>query len=273
MDLNEAAGELYRVPPSEFVQTRRRLAEAAAAAGDGAAAKRIKALRRPTVSAWAVNLLVRERAELVTELLELGEEIRRSWTEGQDPARFDRLRNRAVAEAVRAAEALVEAAGRPLGEQAAHEVEETLQAAVVDAEVAGEVASGRLTHPRSHAGFATSGLSRPLGAAPAEEEARSRDEDKLRRRAEKLERRAVELVGARDALRRELEGVEREEERLRHQLDQVRLHRAAVGRRLEEAEAQAEAALARAAEARTLAAGAEPGGGFAPEDGELASRP
>lgn len=249
MDLNAAIEELYRVPPSEFVQTRRRLAEAAQAEGDEPAAKRIRALRRPTVSAWAVNLLVREQGDLVRELLELGEEIRRGWAEGEDPTRFDRVRNLAVAEAVRVAGSLVEATGRPLGEQAAREVEETLQAAVADPEAAEEVRSGRLTRPRSHAGFA-SPEARPPGAEGGEGQDRAREE-RLRKRLEQLEHRAAELVAERDALRREVEHVAEEEERLRHRLDQLRLHRSAVRRRLEDAEAQAETALARAAEARS----------------------
>jgi hypothetical protein len=251
VDLNAAIEELYRVPPSEFVQARRRLADAAHLEGDEAAAKQIRALRRPTVSAWAVNLLVREQGELVGELLELGVEIRRGWAEGEDPARFDRVRNLAVAEAVRVAGVLVEATGRPLGEQAAHEVEETLQAAVVDAEAAEEVRSGRLTHPRSHAGFAA-----PEAPAPGEAVAERGDaarvrEEKARRRLEQLEQRAAELAAERDALRRELEHVEQESEKLRHRLDQLRLHHSAVRRRLEDAEAQTETALSRAAEARS----------------------
>lgn len=244
MDLNAAIEELYRVPPSEFVQTRRRLAETAQAEGDEPAAKRIRALRRPTVSAWAVNLLVREQGDLVKEMLELGEEIRRGWSAGEDPTRFDRVRNLAVAEAVRVAGALVEATGRPLGEQAAHEVEETLQAAIVDPGAAEEVRSGRLTHPRSHAGFAVP------EAGPGEEAAGAREEG-LRKRLERLEHRAAELVAERDALRREAEHVEEEAERLRHRLDQLNLHRSAVRRRLDDAEAQAETALARAAEVRS----------------------
>ncbi|WP_106399016.1 hypothetical protein [Actinocorallia populi] len=255
MDLNAAIEELYRVPPSEFVQTRRRLADAAQAAGDEAVAKRIRALRRPTVSAWAVNLLVREQGELVGELLELGEEIRRGWAGGEDPARFDRVRNLAVAEAVRVAGVLVEATGRPLGEQAAHEVEETLQAAIVDAEAAEEVRSGRLTHPRSHAGFAVPEAPAPGEAVLAGSEQERVREEKQRRRVEQLEHRAAELAGERDVLRREVEHIEQEEERLRHRLDQLRLHRSAVRRRLEDAEAQTETALARAAEARSALGG------------------
>ncbi|GAB2853761.1 hypothetical protein GCM10022221_61610 [Actinocorallia aurea] len=153
MGLDEATEELYRGAPGEFVQTRRRLAEAAKAAGDAATAQQIKALRRPTVSAWAVNLLVRERPPLAGEVLALGERLRDAWEHGGDTAELDRRRTPLIDKAVRAAAALVEEAGRPLGDQARHEVEETLHAAVADAGAAADVASGRLTHPRAYVGF------------------------------------------------------------------------------------------------------------------------
>lgn len=175
MGLTEAIEELYRGAPGEFVQTRRRLAEAAKAAGDAATAQQIKALRRPTVSAWAVNLLVRERPPLAGELLAFGERLRAAWAEGGDTAELDRQRTPLVDRAARAAAALVEETGRPLGDQARHEVEETLYAAVADADAAAEVASGRLTHPRAHVGFGFPGAEFGAGAGeqaagPAEAE-------------------------------------------------------------------------------------------------------
>ncbi|MCP9972641.1 hypothetical protein [Actinomadura madurae] len=41
MDFSSAAGELYGVPPAEFVERRKRLAQEAKADGDAALAKRI----------------------------------------------------------------------------------------------------------------------------------------------------------------------------------------------------------------------------------------
>ncbi|MDX6740335.1 hypothetical protein [Actinocorallia sp. A-T 12471] len=158
MGLDEAVEELYRGAPGDFVQTRRRLAEAAKAAGDAATAQQIKALRRPTVSAWAVNLLVRERPPLAREVLAFGERLREAWENGEDTAELDRARTPLIDRATRAAAALVEETGRPLGDQARQEVAETLYAAVSDADVAAEVASGRLTHPRAYVGFGLPGM-------------------------------------------------------------------------------------------------------------------
>ncbi|WP_123663979.1 hypothetical protein [Actinocorallia herbida] len=275
--------ELYRGAPGDFVQTRRRLAETAKAAGDAATAQQIKALRRPTVSAWAVNLLVRERPPLAGEVLALGERLRAAWEGGGDTAELDRRRTPLIDKAVRAAEALVEETGRPLGDQARHEVEETLHAAVSDADAAAEVASGRLTHPRAYVGF---GLPAAFGEEePAEpdeqgregkarepgkkkkqdraeadqtEENRKAEERRraaerrrfeARRQAAELRAKADALATERDQLRRALEDVEQEEETLRHRLDQVRVHRAAARKSFEEAEQLASAAAGAAAEA------------------------
>ena len=55
MDLSEAADDLYGGAPDDFMETRKRLVAAAKKAGDADLAKKIGALRRPTVSAWALK--------------------------------------------------------------------------------------------------------------------------------------------------------------------------------------------------------------------------
>src|SRR4029450_10780087 len=75
-NLAEVADELYAPPPPEFRTARDEQARQARAAGDADLAEAIKKLRRPTVSAWLVNLLIREAPGQVRELLELGESLR-----------------------------------------------------------------------------------------------------------------------------------------------------------------------------------------------------
>ena len=55
-EIDEVAAELYALPPDAFTAAR----NARAAAAGGEAGRRIKALRKPTVAAWAVDLLSRE---------------------------------------------------------------------------------------------------------------------------------------------------------------------------------------------------------------------
>ncbi|MFE0389563.1 hypothetical protein ACFW1F_36705, partial [Streptomyces bungoensis] len=81
MELDAVAEELYGLRPEEFVAARDRCAARARASGDRALAKEIAALRRPSLSAWVSNLLVRRRSAEVRPLLALGDELRRAHRE------------------------------------------------------------------------------------------------------------------------------------------------------------------------------------------------
>src|SRR5213592_1230436 len=76
LDLTAARRELYGVLPAEFVSTRTELAKRAQASGDRNLAGEIKAMRKPSLAAWLVNALARERAESLTELIDLGRDLR-----------------------------------------------------------------------------------------------------------------------------------------------------------------------------------------------------
>ncbi len=54
---DDAVEAIYRSPLDQFVSERKRLAAELKASGDKAAATRLSALKRPVVSAWAVNQL------------------------------------------------------------------------------------------------------------------------------------------------------------------------------------------------------------------------
>ncbi|MEU6706017.1 hypothetical protein [Streptomyces wuyuanensis] len=149
MDLDSVADELYGLPPERFVEARGRRAAAARKAGDRALAGRITALRRPTLSAWAGNLLVRSEPDRAAELLRLGEGLRQAVQE-LDRDRMRELgtrRNRLVGALSRHVGELAGKAGRPLGETTLREVESTLQAVLADSGAAEEWATGRLARP------------------------------------------------------------------------------------------------------------------------------
>ncbi|MFC5746773.1 hypothetical protein [Actinomadura rugatobispora] len=169
MDFASAAHELYGVAPDAFMETRKRLVQEARAEGEAALAKRIGTLRRPTLSAWAVNLLGRSAGEELGWLLDVGEQLRGAWASGGSIGGLEQRRGELVRLLVRRARELAEEAGHPLREPAVREVEDTLQAATVDADVAEEVRQGRLAQPRSHAGFVLTGFPPPREEAePAE---------------------------------------------------------------------------------------------------------
>ncbi|MFA1550549.1 hypothetical protein [Actinomadura chokoriensis] len=279
MDFSSAADELFGGRPGRFVATRKRLAREARDGGDPALAKRIDALRRPTLSAWAVNLLSRSAAGELERLLEVGAELRSAWGSGGGLRDLEQRRAGLVASLVRTAADLAAEAGDALREQAVREVEDTLQAATVDEAIAGEVREGRLSQPRSHTGFVPAGF--PMAPPEEEEEeeeppkpepgekrkperpkanvtrttaARERRAETLRRRAEEAERKLAERTERADEARRETEEASAEVGRLRHELDRAVADRDAAARRAERAEQNRARAEEAAREARTAAA-------------------
>ncbi|MEV6112892.1 hypothetical protein AB0L59_10270 [Streptomyces sp. NPDC052109] len=149
MDLDAVADELYGLRPEEFVAARDRRALEARKAGDQALAKEIGALRRPSLAAWAGNLLVRRRREEVEPLLGLGEELRRAHRELDGPQlrKLARRQSEVIGALGRQARRLAAEAGHPVGEGVQREVEETLRAVLADPEAARAWAAGRLVKP------------------------------------------------------------------------------------------------------------------------------
>ena len=155
MNLAQVADELYALTPTEFRAARDERAAQARASGDADLAGAIRKLRRPTVSAWLVNLLVREAAGQVGELLELGGSLR----EAQQALAGDRLRELSaqrrhlVTAIYRDAKRLAARAGQQVSAQTEREVRDTLEAALADPDIADAVRSGRLTSALSYAGL------------------------------------------------------------------------------------------------------------------------
>ncbi|MCS5715778.1 hypothetical protein NVV95_14600 [Herbiconiux sp. CPCC 205716] len=152
--LEQAAGQLYGEAPSGFIAARNARAAEAKAGGDAELATRIRSLAKPSVAAWAVNTLVRHRASDVEPLLDLGERMRDAQTSGDRDAvrQLGRERQQLLATAASAARALGDELGVAVSEAAAVEVQQTLQAAVVDRAAAAAVRSGLLVRTFSSTG-------------------------------------------------------------------------------------------------------------------------
>jgi hypothetical protein len=136
MGLREVAEELYSATPAEFTASRN---AAAGRADDKALAKEIRALRKPSASAAVVNSLVREKPDLVDSILEVGDRMRDAFA-ARDRDSIRSLtgdRQRLLQTAVRSVGDVSPAVQR--------EIEETLQAAVIDPSAAAAVRSGLLT--------------------------------------------------------------------------------------------------------------------------------
>lgn len=130
-DLLEVAEELYALPAGEFTPARDARARAAA---DKALGKRIKALRKPTVAAWAVNLLVRREADQIDQVLGLAESLRAAAAslDGEELRTLTRQRRQLTAALTSTARTLAREYGVKLTEPVADQVEGTLNAAMLD---------------------------------------------------------------------------------------------------------------------------------------------
>jgi hypothetical protein len=197
--------ELYGTPPEEFVARRDAVAKELRKAGDRAGADAVKKLRRPSVSAAAVNRLARESASDVEALLAAGEALRQAQLGGGDR---DAIRS-AAREEREAVEALVGQAGR-LSPAAAEEVRSTLHAAASDDELRELIRRGVLTEARQAVGLGGFGVAAPAPApkkkqkpAAAGKGAAERERAAAERQAEAERKKAAKerVKAARAALR------------------------------------------------------------------------
>lgn len=164
--LRDAIDELYAADPDEFMERRRTLAAAAKKVGLAPAAKEIAALRKPTRSAYTVNQLARNDPDRVSELVELGHQLRQA--ERSVDAKLIReltaRRRRLVDELTRRAFEIVEQDSPSSALR--DEVVATLTAALADDDVAGQIADGTLVKPARWEGFGFGG-SPDLKVVPA----------------------------------------------------------------------------------------------------------
>ncbi len=138
---DETIDHLYGLPLAEFTQARNAAASGLRKAGQRDAAARVKALRRPTVAAGAVNRLVREHRAEVEQFLRAAAELRDAQFSGEgDLAAAGRQERDALARLI------------GIGGEA---VRQTLLAAAVDDEAAGQLLEARLERELEPRGFGT----------------------------------------------------------------------------------------------------------------------
>jgi len=153
-ELDEIVRELYVLPPADFVNARNELVRQARAAGSRDVAERLRQLRRPTRSAWLVNLLASD-SRAMQRLSALGRELRDAQT-GLARTELRNLaeqRRQLIADLLDRTKAHAAEAGVRLTPTVLSEVEATLQAALVDLAGALTIRNGRLVRPLSHSGF------------------------------------------------------------------------------------------------------------------------
>jgi hypothetical protein len=194
-----APEDLYGLPLEEFTPARDALAKELKAAGRKDEAAEVKSLRKPSVAAWALNLVAREHPDAVGGLRAAGSVLR----EAQDEAMSGdagRLRDagRALAEEVDRVAGLgadvLRGAGRPASAAVQEKIVATLRTAAVDNDAGDALARGVLVEELESTGFSLLGAGadgdrKPLPGAE---------------RAQKKPKVSKEALEAVEAARREL---------------------------------------------------------------------
>lgn len=161
------ADELYALPLGEFTAARDALVKEHKS--DKAYAARIKALRKPSLAAWVVNLLVRREAGQVEQVLEVGAALReaQSAMNGEELRALTRQRRQLTAAVTTRARALARGEGVKVTEAVAEQVESTLTAAMMHEDAATAVRSGLLVASLTATGMDDLDVSQVLAVSEA----------------------------------------------------------------------------------------------------------
>jgi hypothetical protein len=155
MVVDDEIAQLYAVPPDEFVAARNALAKRLKGAGDREAAASVAALRRPPVSAWALNEVARREPDRVSAMLGAAAVLSAALAgDGSTDVRTAQRDFRARSDDLAAAAGrVVSDAGRGQTEAIQRQIQATVGAAAVDASVADELRAARLASDHEAFGF------------------------------------------------------------------------------------------------------------------------
>jgi chromosome segregation ATPase len=245
-ELAEVAAELYSSPLKEFVTER---ATRAGAAVDRELAERIRALRKPSIAAWIVNVFARERTDRLAQALQLAEELREAQADldAATLAGLGRQRRALTAQLAREAVSLAQDRGERVSASTSQAVQQTLSAAFFDPVAAAAVASGRLVRELQPSGEYAAALEEIVGGGRPEQRSwpapRRPDEVQARRVRREAER---AVIAAERELSRAQRGRQETETEQRELTERVR--------RLDARAAELRAELARIGEESEKAA-------------------
>lgn len=184
-ELTSIADRLYAVSVEGFTAARN---TAASESGDKTLAAQVKKLKKPSVAAWAVNLLVRREGDQIDSVLGLADSLRAAAEalDGDELRALTRQRRQLTTALASSARSLAHEAGVRLTGPVVEQVEGMLTAAMLDPVAAQVVRTGRVL-----TAFTSTGVSElevesvvalpdaldihatPLEAAPEDEEGES----------------------------------------------------------------------------------------------------
>ncbi len=201
---------LYGLPLTEFTRARDELARGLRKDGETEAADEVKALAKPSISAWAVNQLARKERMQVRSLLTAGEHLREAQAEvlgGAGPGELQEPLQRqreAVTALVESATGILRSADHATTEATLERIRGTLTAAATDLEGAALLERGRLTKDLEPAGFGGLTLTPSSGAAAKRKGTKRAARQPSRKETEARKRRVEEAKRDVDSLRAEI---------------------------------------------------------------------
>ena len=269
--LTDIAAELYAAPRAEFVSARKARAKEI---DDPELSAQVRALQKPSIAAWVVNVFATERADQLGQALQLAEELREAQEDLDTAAlrELSRQRRALTNKLAREAAELAVARGERVTDATLEAVQQTLTAGFFHPDAAAAVASGRLVRelqptgdypltellaggdgPSPRAPKRTDELGARRERREAEKRVRAAEQElqratreqakadgEVQRAEERLQRLATEVAD----LRAELKRAQNQEREARADLDERASSQAAATERVSAAERELENARA-----------------------------
>jgi hypothetical protein len=240
---DKALDELYQADLGDFTARRNDLAKRLGTDGDAEAAGRVKALKKPSSAAWALNRLSHDDPKLRKDVLGAGAKLRTAQEKfvagkgDRDGVRAaTQMERNVVDKATGAAAKLAAKSDTKLSPAALERVRQTLHAVALDDEVRSDFERHRLT--TDHEAVGLGGLA---AAAPSRRKSAKRDDERRHRQelkaaeseAAKLEREEAQARTKANAAREAAERAQGDLERRASDLERATAAAAAAKQRLE----------------------------------------
>jgi len=238
--------DLYGLPLERFTEERNALVKELRAAGRREQAARVAGMRKPSLSAWAVNQLVRTQRRQIRGLFDAGDRLQQAQSDllgGRgDPAslrKAARAERTAIDRLTDKARGLLSADGHELAASRLEQVSETLHAAALDDHARDQMRDGCLTRELRHAGLGALGAAgapapakrrasapsaaarRAAAAARGRAERAARDMKVAEQRRNRAERQLRQAKEALDTAREQAERTQRELRQAEQALEDV----------------------------------------------------
>jgi len=236
---------LYALPLNEFTSARNALVRELRKKGAKDEADEVRALKKPSTSAWAINQLARRDREKVAALVKAGDALRKAQRDvlagktRADVREASRAQHEIVDDLVADARELLEQSGAKATPAVAQRISATLRAASTDPAASKILLSGRLTEDVESIGFGPllHVAPKPKRRRPKRSPDRARSESRRRKLADaqaRVRQERESLENARReaaAARKAADQAERAAERAAARVEAAERKAAALGRR------------------------------------------